>query len=156
MINYTAGMVIFFHDLFTAIWIGGLIMLTLTTLPVLKKELGHCAETEQLMDAIMNRHSKWVFVSILGLAISGLLLSKRSGNFSGLLSFNGLYNTLLSIKHLLMVVMTGLTALRAFGLKSLEKAPDMRKKKMSLLAMHANALVGVVVLLLSGFLAAYI
>lgn len=152
MIDLQTGLVVFLHDFFTAVWIGGLLMLTLTTLPALKKTLGHSPESEKVMDAIMKYHSRWVFVSIAGLLITGILLSRSSGDFSGLFNFGGGYNILLSIKHLLVFVMVGLSLIRTFGFRSLAKAPDMKKKKMSLLVMHLNGIVGVFVLLLSGLL----
>ncbi len=154
MSNLQTGVVVFLHDFFTAIWIGGLFMITLTTLPVLKKTFGHSNESEKVMDAVMNRHSKWVYVSILGLIVTGILLSHGSNNFSGLFNFSGTFNVLLSMKHLLVILMVGLALIRSLGFRSLVKAPDMKKKKLSLLVMYLNAITGLLVLLLSGLLAA--
>ena len=63
------GLVTFLHDLFTAVWIGGLIALGLTVMPSVKKVLGKGPQTKKLMDAIQKRHSVWVYVSLVGLVL---------------------------------------------------------------------------------------
>jgi uncharacterized membrane protein len=155
VLNIQTGLVIFLHDFFTAIWVGGLFMITLTTLPALKNILGHSPESEKTMDAIMRRHSKWVYISIVGLIITGVMLARGSNEFSGLFNFSSVYNSLLSIKHILVILMVGLALIRSLGFKSLAKAPDMKKKKMSLLMMHLNALAGLLVLFLSALTASF-
>ena len=155
MLNIQTGLVIFLHDLFTAIWIGGLLMLTMTTLPALKATLGHSAESEKTMDAILKRHSQWVYISIIGLIITGIILARGSNEFSGLFNFSSAYNSLLSIKHMLVILMVGLALLRSLGFKSLANAPDKKKKKISLLVMHLNAIVGLMVLFLSALTSAF-
>lgn len=149
MSNILQMIVVFLHDLFTAVWIGGLLMLTLTIFPVLKNTFGHSAESERTMDAIMQRQSKWVLISILMLAITGILQARFSGQVSGFISFNSPYSTFLSIKHILMALMVVIAFIRLRGLKKLEAAANMARKKTSLILMHINALVGVVILLLS-------
>ena len=153
MAIYVGGFLIFLHDLFTAIWIGGLIFITMTILPVLKKTFGHSPETEKVMDAIMQKHSKLVLISIIGLFVTGLLLSKKSPEFSGLFSFADLYNSLLSIKHITVILMVVITLIRLFAYKSLAAATEKAKKKISLGLLMVNSLFGVIVLLLSGLMA---
>ena len=50
MNNTLIVIVKFLHDLFTAIWIGGLFLITLSLFPALKKTFGHSAESEKVMD----------------------------------------------------------------------------------------------------------
>ncbi len=148
------GIVFFLHDLFTAVWIGGLLMLSLAVLPALKNAFGHGAESEKAMDAITKHQRKLVLISIPGLLVTGLLLSRDSAGFNGLFNFSSSYATLLSVKHILFIAMTVLALVRAFAFRSLEKSKDMAKKKTSLALMHINAALGVLVLLLSGLVAA--
>lgn len=152
MNNTLQIMAVFLHDLFSAIWIGGLLMLTMTIFPVLKKTFGHSAESERTMDAIMQRHSKWVLVSILMLAITGIVQARISGKVTGLLIFNSPYNIFLSIKHILMVLMVIIAFIRLKGIKKLEAAASMIRKKTSLILMHINALLGVLILIISAVL----
>ncbi len=97
--------VTFLHDLFTAVWIGGLIVTGLVVLPTVKKVLGMSPQTRQLMLAIQRRLRVFVYISIVGLIITGVSLSRRSPQFLGLLSWGNTYSALLALKHLLVILM---------------------------------------------------
>jgi len=148
------ALVTFLHDLFTAVWIGGLITLGLTVLPSVKKVLGKGPQTKKLMDAIQKRHSVWVYVSMIGLVLTGLLQANRSPAFQGLFSFGNTYSTLLAIKHILVVTMIAIALYRSLvlGRKKGVSTPSQEKLKVSLLMI--NIVLGVAILLLSGFTAA--
>ena len=148
------GLITFLHDLFTAVWIGGLIMMTLTILPVIKEVFGHSAETEKTVDTILKKQSKLALVSIVGLLVTGLLLSKRSPEFGGLFNFANLYNILLSAKHILVILMVMASLIRLSTHKNLSQMEDMKHKKTSLFLILSNTVMGVIVLLLSGLIAA--
>jgi len=62
----------FLHDLFTAAWVGGLIVITITVVPSAKQALGMGWQTKKMMDTIQKRQSLLVYVSILGLIVTGL------------------------------------------------------------------------------------
>jgi len=144
----------FLHDLFTAVWIGGLLLITITLFPALKKTLGHTAESEKIMDAVMRKQSKLVILAVIVLTLTGLLLARSSGNVTGLMRFDSQYASLLSIKHILMIVMVAVAFSRLFGFRGLASQPNKDRKKLSLLLLHINTLVGVAVLLLSAMTAA--
>lgn len=144
----------FLHNLFTAVWIGGLLLITLTLFPALKKTLGHSAETEKIMDAVMRKQGKLVILAIIVLTVTGVLLARSSGNVTGLMRFDSQYASLLSLKHILMIVMAVLAFLRLFGFRGLASQPNKDRKKLSLLLLHINTLIGVAVLLLSAMTAA--
>jgi len=55
------------------------------------------------MDAIQKRHRVWVYVSMIGLVLTGLLQANRSPAFDGLFSFGNTNSTVLAIKHILVV-----------------------------------------------------
>ena len=80
------GSIKFLHDIFTAIWIGGLIVMATCVLPSLRKVLGVNPQTKMVSDAIMSRLSKLVMVSMIGLLLTGVLLSNRSPLFDGFLA----------------------------------------------------------------------
>jgi len=156
MLNQTIvfALVIFLHDLFTAIWIGGLITLGLTVLPSVKKSLGKGPQTKKLMNAIQKRHGVFIYVSMAGLVLTGLLQANRSPAFQGLLNFGNTYSTLLAIKHILVVAMIAIALYRSLvlGRKSGVSTPSQEKLKASLLIV--NIVLGIAILLLSGFTAA--
>ncbi len=145
------ALVTFLHDLFTAVWIGGLITLGLTVMPSVKKELGKGPQTKKLMDAIQKRHSVWVYVSLVGLILTGLLQANRSSEFLGLFSFGNAYSVVLTIKHILVLVMIVIALYRSLAMKS-TSTPSQEKLKAMLMLL--NIIFGVAILLLSGFTAA--
>lgn len=146
------GIVTALHDLFTAAWIGGLLTLVLSVLPAAKRTLG-MEPTQRLMDAIQKRMSVVTYVSMVGLAVTGLLLSNRASGFTGLFAFGTRYAALLSLKHIAMLLMVGLALLRSLGLARLN-LPVVRKQKLSLGLLVGTLVLGVAVLVLTGLLAA--
>ena len=145
------AIVVFLHDLFTAVWIGGLITLGVTVLPSVKKVLGMGPQTKQLMDTIQKRLSVLVYVSIVGLVLTGLLQANRSPAFQGLFSFGSTYSTVLSLKHILVLAMIAVALIRSLvlGRRSGPSTPAQEKLKVGLLFL--NIALGIGVLLLSGF-----
>jgi len=148
------AIVIFLHDLFTVVWIGGMISLALVVLPSARKVFGIGPETRNLMDAIQERLSKLVYVSIGGLLLTGLLLSNRSPAFQGLLSFGNAYSAVLAVKHILTLVMIGVALFRSRVLGRRDGPPDPAREKLKVGLLLLNVVLGVAVLLLSGFSAA--
>ncbi|MGC9347403.1 MAG: CopD family protein [Anaerolineae bacterium] len=146
------AVVTFLHDLFTATWIGGLLTLTLSVLPAARKLLGK-QETQRLMDAIQQRLSVVVYVSIVGLAATGMLLSNRSPDFTSLFGFSTAYSTLLSVKHLAVVAMVAIALVRSLVLPRMQR-PAPQRARWSLALLLTNLGLGILVLLLTGFLVA--
>jgi len=148
------ALVTFLHDLFTAVWIGGLITLGITVLPSVKKVLGKGPQTKKLMDTIQKRNSVLVYVSMIGLVLTGLQQANRSPAFQGLFSFGNVYSTVLATKHILVVAMIAIALYRSLvlGRKSGASTPSQEKLKASLLM--ANIVLGIAILLFSGFIAA--
>ena len=144
------ALVTFLHDLFTAVWIGGLITLGLTVLPSAKKVLGKGPQIKKLLDTIQKRNRVLVYVSMIGLVLTGFLQSNRSPAFQGLFSFGDVYATILSIKHILVIAMIAVSLYRSLALAH-TSTPAQEKLKATLLIL--NIVFGVGVLLLSGFVA---
>ena len=145
------AMVTFLHDLFTAAWIGGLITLGLTVMPSVKKILGKGPETKKLMDAIQKRHSVLVYLSMIGLVLTGLLQANRTSAFLGLFSLGNTYSAVLAAKHILVLAMIAIALYRSLALGK-TSTPAQEKLKATLLIL--NIVFGVGILLLSGFTAA--
>lgn len=144
------AMVIFLHDLFTAIWVGGVITLGITVLPSAKKVLGKGPQTKQLMDAIQKRLSTWVYVSIVGLALTGLLQANRSPAFLGLFSFGNAYSTVLALKHILVLAMVAVALYRSLVLGRRRGPSSPAQEKLSAGLLFLNIALGTAILLLSG------
>ena len=147
------GLVKGLHDLATAIWIGGLIQLSFVVLPAFKSKLKEGKELRPLLMDIQNRLSLLVAISIPILVITGILESWHSKDFQGFFSFGNTYSTLLSIKHILVVAMICIAISRkALMARNIEKLKS--REKLSAITLFANALIGVAVVILSGFCSA--
>ena len=156
------ALITFFHDFFTAVWIGGLVVLAAAVMPGTLKALGRGPDAKRVLNAIQTRLSRWVYVSIVGLAVTGVLLGRRSGAVGGLFQFATPYQVALSIKHLLYLLMIALALVRSLYLarseptpRSKKRAPEMTpRERLSAAALMLNLALGVLVLLLSAYLAA--
>lgn len=148
------ALVNFAHDLFTAIWVGGLLVFALTVIPSARSALGAGPQTRKLMDTLQKRQSWLALVSMAGLVLTGLLQARRAADFAGLFSWANPYSAVLSLKHLLFVGMVAIALIRRFALRTSEDQPNPKGEKTKAILLYVNAGLGVLVLLLSGFNAA--
>ncbi len=148
------ALVTFLHDLCTTIWIGGLITLGITVLPSTRKVLGVGPQTKELMDTIQRRLSVLVYISIVVLILTGLLMTKRSPAFQGLFTFGNTYSTVLSLKHILVLIMIIVALLRSLVLNRWEGLSKQAREKFKAELLFFNIILGITVLLLSSFSAA--
>ena len=141
----------FLHNLFTALWIGGMLLMAVVILPGIRKN-PKISEPLMVINGIQDRIRPFALVSMAGLALTGLLLGKSSKSFTGLMDFSTPYMTSLSIKHILLVVMVVLALVRLSINKrvKVEKKPELQKTSAAILAL--NALLSVVVLFLSSMI----
>lgn len=149
---FVAILVRFLHDLFTVVWMGGLIVTVISYLPVLKKALGSGPQVKQVMRAFQKQQGRWVFISMLGLILTGIMMTHRVASLRQLFTFSDPYTSWLSIKHILVVVMIVIALYRVFALG--RKAGDLppQKEKRSFLLFVVNAVLAVVVLFTSAVL----
>jgi len=145
------SLVTFLHDLFTVVWIGGMITLGAVVLPASKKVLGRGKETQGLVATIQNRLAPLSYVSMIGLAITGILLSRASGIYGGAFSFANPFSAALSIKHVLSIAMVAIALVRRFAFSAARgpKGADHARWNAGLLL--TNIILGVAVLVLSAF-----
>ena len=148
------AIVTFLHDLFTVVWIGGLITLGVIVMPSARKVVGAGPQLKQLMDTIRRRLSVLVYVSIVVLMVTGMLMANRSPAFQGLFNFGNAYSTVLTVKHILVLVMVGLALYRSLVLGRRSRPPAPSQERLSAGLLFLNIVLGIVVLLLSGFSAA--
>ena len=121
-------------------------------LPAARKTRGG-PEAQRLMEAIQRRLSVIVYVSIAGLALTGILMSRRTPGFAGLFGFGTPYATVLSLKHTTMLAMVAVALGRSLVVPRLQLAAPARARWSTALLL-ANTALGVLILLLTGFLAA--
>lgn len=151
---FVFALVSFFHNLFTAIWMGGMIITTLAFIPAMKEALGAGPQVKRVMAAFQKRQSVWVYVSMVGLVLTGLLMSRRSPEFDALFTFGNAYSTVLSVKHILVLLMIGISLCRTFLSGRAGEAMTPAKERLNMQLLLVNSALAVAVLLTSGFLAA--
>jgi len=140
----------FLHNLFTALWIGGLLTMVLAVLPGIRKNEKICGgKTWLIIEGIQARLRPIAWVSMAGLAITGILLGRSSKEFTGLSNFGTPYMTAISVKHILIILMVVLAFVRLSINKRIqaEQKPELQKASFGVLLL--NAVLGVVVLFLS-------
>ena len=147
--------IVFLHDLFTAVWIGGLITLSFTVLPSAREVLGKGPQMKTLLHAIQKRLSVLVYLSIAGLILTGILQANRNPAFEGLFHFGNTYSTALSLKHMAVVAMIGITLLRSLVLGRRQEPLTPLQEKLNMGLLLLNTGLGIAVLLLTGISAAY-
>ena len=145
------ALVTFLHDLFIAVWIGGLITFGLTLMPSVKKVLGKGPQTKKLMDAIQKRHRVWVYVSLVGLVLTGLFQANRVLAFQGLFSFGNAYSAVVAVKHILLLAMIAIALYCSLALGS---ASTPAEEKLEARLLVQNIVLGISILLFSEFTAA--
>lgn len=150
----TFAVITFLHDLFTVTWIGGLIVIAFTALPSARQVLGKGPEMKKLMDIIQKRQSLLVYISIVGLVLTGLLMARRTPAFEGLFTFGNAYSAVLTIKHLLVVAMILIALWRSLILGRGGGALTSSEEKLSARLLITNVVLGIAVLLVSGFVVA--
>jgi putative copper export protein len=138
-----------FHNIFTSIWIGGMLALVLSVLPSIRKEIKDPGMQGKVIDQVLIRQSRWVYFGIIVLFASGVLMTRLSGQTSGLFDFSNTYATILSIKHLLVILMTLIAVIRSTVFRKAASSMNKGKKKVSMALLMINTLIGVAVLVLS-------
>ena len=148
-----AALITALHNLFTAAWIGGMLSLALATLPALRKTLGAGPQTQQVVYAIYKRLQVVIKLSIVGLLVTGLLLSRRATQWEGLFSTANTFSALLAAKHALVLLMLALTAARSLLMERIARAgqPTAGQNQALSAMLLLNIALGVAVLVLSGF-----
>ncbi len=149
------SIVTFLHDLFTAIWIGGMITLGLTVLPATKSVLGKSPETQKVADAIRERLSKLTYLAFIVLIATGVLMSNASPLFEGFFSFTNEYSTLLAVKHILVAVMIIIALLRSIVVPKMNM-PGPKRLRFMMALLFTNIILGCGVIFISGYLSAVV
>ncbi len=118
------ALISFLHTLFTVIWFGGMMVTLFTYMPAVKEALGPGPQTKRVMAVFKRKQRIWVYVSMVGLLITGLLMSNRNPQFVRLFSLGNPFSIALTIKHALVIVMIGIALYRSIVLvpKSLPAA----------------------------------
>jgi putative copper export protein len=134
---------------------GGMIVTVVSFIPALKNALGPGIHAKKVMLAFQKRQSKWVYISMGGLILTGLMMNRRSPEFQHLFSFQNIYSITLSIKHILVILMIGITLYRSLIFSRKQTGPLPMKDKLGYQLIKINAMLAITILLLSGLVASF-
>lgn len=148
-------LITFLHNFFTAVWIGGMFTLALSVFPATKKSLGPGPQTKKLVKSIQEKHSLWVYISMAGLVLTGLLMSNRSSEFGRLFSFQNAFSSALTVKHILVIIMILIALYRSLVLGRGKGPSSPEQEKLNARLLITNIVLGIAVLLVSGLTAAW-
>jgi len=154
---YILGLINALHDLFTALWIGGLAFMIIILIPVVRKFFEEQEQGEKFLAIIQKRIKIVAVVSMIGLMATGIFMSRQAitkGILAGPFAFGAnTYSTLLAVKHILMILMVVVAITKGAILDNLKKQ-SIVVKKMRVILIGVNLLLGIAVLVLSGITAA--
>jgi putative copper export protein len=149
------------HDVFAAVWAGGLLIMALVVMPAMKSmragllqraadgERAAAPGPERFMVLVQKRLRSVVSVAIIGVFVTGVLMLRLALRSSGGLDPRSPYGMTLIAKVALSVVMAVIAIVRAGRLRRLGDAPgDPNASGIPLL--FANTALALAVLLLSG------
>lgn len=144
----------FLHDLFTVIWMGGLIVSAISFIPAVKETFGSGPEIKRVMASFQKRHGVWVYISMAGLILTGIVMTHRSPEFERLFGWGNPYSVALSIKHILVLIMIAITLFRTLVLGRNQGNLAQGNERLTMKLLLVNVVLAVIVLLNSGLVAA--
>ena len=117
-------------------------------MPVVKKVLKNGPQIKEVMDAVQNRNKALVNISMVGLVLTGMLKANQSTAYLGFFDFGNTYSAVMAYKHILILIMIAIVLYRSLALAK-TATPMQERLKKSL--MMLNIVLGIIILLLSGF-----
>jgi len=123
--------------------------MVLTIFPSIRKEIRDQEIQGKVINKILILQSKWVYIGIIVLAISGMFMTRSSGQAKGLFNFSNSYSSILSIKHILVILISVIALVRSIVFRDVAISKDKTKKKISMALLLINAFLGTVILALS-------
>ena len=91
---------LFFHILATAIWIGGILLITALVVPEFNRIVADQLALYSILLRIRKRFAQISNLALAVLIVTGLLQMTADPNYDGLLQFNSEWSQVLLIKHL--------------------------------------------------------
>lgn len=140
------------HNIATIVWLGGLFALAFLILP-LADRIGDPLARQDFLKQLQQRLFQWVLPAIIILMITGMLMTRASGQVARLFDFTNRYGILLSIKHILYFLMVLIAIGRQRMLRKLwQKPPEKSPDSLRPIPVYVNLILGIGVLILSGIL----
>ena len=140
------------HEIFTVLWVGGMSVLLLAILPAIRISIPDKKVRKPIIDLIQKKLSIVAVVSMIGLVITGLLMTNRILTLNGLFDFSTQYTVILSIKHIIGIIMVIIALVRRYFLDKIIGMKNPNREKYNILLLVSNVLLGWIVLFLGSYL----
>ena len=120
---------LFFHIAATAIWIGGILLITFLVVPELNQALAEQPALYQILTRLRKRFTIVGNLALAVLIVTGLLQMSTDSNYEGLLRFSNRWSQALLFKHMLIIAMALCGLLLQFTVApALERASLLRER----------------------------
>ncbi len=145
------------HMLATVAWIGGLVSLSLLVLPAARQSLDDQAYAG-LIGKLRRRLDLLGWACLIALVATGMFQMSANPNYQGFLAFDNRWAVAILIKHLVFLVMIGVSAFMTWGVMPRlqraallasrgQEAPEARRwQQQEKLLLWLNLILGVLVL----------
>lgn len=149
------GLIRALHNIATVIWLGGLFALGFLILP-LTDRISDPLARQDFLKHLQQRLFQWVLPAIIFMMITGMLMTRASGQVTRLFDFSNRYGILLSIKHIFYFLMVLIAIRRQIILRKSWKNPLLKNQiNMRPVPVYINLILGIGVLVLSGILSQF-
>ncbi len=157
---WALSLVYWLHMLATVVWIGGLAAVVLLVLPAARRSLDAPAYAALLV-ALQRRLDPLGWISLLVLVGTGLFQMSASPNYQGFLAVSNRWAAAILVKHLVFLLMIGVSAYLTWGLmphlgrvalrqsRGLDAPEAERLQRREISLMRINLLLGALVLALT-------
>ncbi|MCY4063440.1 MAG: DUF4149 domain-containing protein [Chloroflexi bacterium] len=120
---------LFLHIAATAIWIGGILLITFLVVPEIHRALAEQPALYQLLNRLRLRFTIVGNLALTVLIVTGMLQMSTDSNYEGLLRFSNRWSQALLLKHVLIIVMALCGLLLQFGVApALERTSLLRER----------------------------
>lgn len=156
-----ASIVNFFHLFATVAWFGAMTTNAFIIMPSIRGSL-EPPVAGKLMAAIMKRFRVLVYTSIGVLILTGILTSGVGQSSRGFMQFDNLWNTILSVKHIIIIIIV-IAVIYAFEglapkvarLAAKGPSPELaRLQKKQMTFSIVGLIMAIIILILTGILVA--
>ncbi len=137
------------HNFFTSIWIGGMAAILFSFTPAIKHTIEDKPLQKKITQTIIRYQSRWIYAGIVLLTITGMLMSRMSGKMTGLFNFSNPYAVVLSLKHILVIIVSIIAVVRSLMLQRKQKEIKPGQNKIGNYLLAVNTVLGFAILILS-------
>jgi len=137
------------HNFFTSIWIGGMAVIFFSVMPAIRQSVEEKPLQNKINQALIKYQSRWVYAGIILLTVTGILMARLSGEVSRPFDFSNPYAAVLSLKHILVIIVSMIAILRSQMMRHKQKEKKPGQNRIGNYLLAVNTVLGFIILILS-------